>query len=198
MTSAPLQAREAGRREYAIPAGSLTEVLKRFGVDSGLLLSFSTTLTAGQHSPGLHGRYTTAAGLRELFQHTGLEAVPQAGGGYLLRKAPAPVRGETQLAPVTVTAAAAARTPTTEHSGSYTTRALTLGKMELSIRETPQSVTVVTRQQMNDQNLVTIEDVVAQTAGAAKSQRNFGSHTYILRGFQIPDDNYLLSLRGSF
>lgn len=92
---------------------------------------------------------------------------------------------------MTVTASTE-RNPTTEGTGSYTTRVLSLGKMPLSIRETPQSVTVVTRQQMDDQNLVTVEDVIAQTTGTSKSQRNFGSHVYILRGFEIPTQNYLI------
>lgn len=185
-----LHAQEMASRQYTIPAGNLTDALKRFGVESGLLLSFSTELTAGRQSTGLNGSYTTAAGLRELLRQTGLEATPQ-GSGYLLRKAPAPVSGETTLAPVTVTASNT-RSPTTEQTGSYTTRALSIGKMEQSIRETPQSVTVVTRQQMDDQNLVTVEDVIAQTTGTSKSQRNFGAHVYILRGFVIPEDNFLI------
>lgn len=189
--AAALHAQEAASRQYDIPAGSLAEVLTRFGVDSGLLLSFSADLTTGRQSPGLRGRYTTAGGLSELLRATGLEAVPQAAGGYQLRKVPAPARGDAQLAPVTVTASTE-RSPVTEQTGSYTTQALSIGKMELSIRETPQSVTVVTRQQMDDQNLVSVEDVIAQTTGTAKSQRNFGAHVYTLRGFEIPTDNYLV------
>lgn len=185
-----VHAQEAAGRHYDIPAGNLGEALQRFGVASGLLLSFSAELTGARQSPGLHGQYTPAAGLRELLRGSGLEAVPQAGG-YQLRKLPAATGGEAQLAPLTVTASGA-RSPTTEQTGSYTTRALTIGKLEQSIRETPQSVTVVTRQQMDDQNLVTVEEVIAQTTGTAKSQRNFGAHVYTLRGFEIPTDNYLV------
>jgi len=144
-------------RQYAIPAGNLTDTLKRFGSESGLLISFSTELTGGLRSPGVNGSYTPGVALRELLRQTGLEAVPQ-GSGYLLRRIPLPIGGEAQLAPMTVTASTE-RNPTTEGTGSYTTRVLSLGKMPLSIRETPQSVTVVTRQQMDDQNLVTVEDV---------------------------------------
>lgn len=35
-------AQQTDTREYAIPPGSLTETLNRFGAESGLLLSFST------------------------------------------------------------------------------------------------------------------------------------------------------------
>lgn len=185
----PAMAQESSR-QYAIPAGNLTDTLKRFGSESGLLISFSTELTGGLRSPGVNGSYTPGVALRELLRQTGLEAVPQ-GSGYLLRRIPLPIGGEAQLAPMTVTASTE-RNPTTEGTGSYTTRVLSLGKMPLSIRETPQSVTVVTRQQMDDQNLVTVEDVIAQTTGTSKSQRNFGAHVYILRGFEIPTQNYLI------
>lgn len=71
-------------RQYAIPAGNLTDTLKRFGSESGLLISFSTELTGGLRSPGVNGSYMPGVALRELLRQTGLEAVPQ-GGSYLLR-----------------------------------------------------------------------------------------------------------------
>lgn len=187
-------------KTYDIPAGSLESALKRFGREAGILLTFPSEIVDGKSSPGLRGHYTTASALQALLRQTGLEAVPQAGGGYLLRRTPvattftpqpAASGGDVQLAPVKVMAAAV-RSATTEQTGSYTTRLLSIGKMEQSIRETPQSVTVVTRQQMDDQNLVTVEDVIAQTTGTAKSQRNYGAHVYTLRGFEIADNNYLI------
>lgn len=198
----PAQAQESATansgKTYDIPAGSLESALKRFGREAGILLSFPSEIVDGKTSPGLHGHYTTASALQALLRQSGLEALPQANGGYLLRKVPmavtaqpAAASGDTQLAPVKVTASAE-RSATTEQTGSYTTRLLTIGKMEQSIRETPQSVTVITRQQMDDQNLVSVEDVIAQTTGTSKSQRNFGAHVYTLRGFEIADDNYLI------
>ncbi|HRO82295.1 MAG TPA: TonB-dependent siderophore receptor, partial [Alicycliphilus denitrificans] len=177
-------------------AGPLEDALNRFGRDSGLLLSFTQDQVKGLRSPGLQGRHTARSGLDALLQGTGLQAVEQAPGSYVLRAIPrvqqtAPRSGDVTLSEVRVTAEAVS-SPMTEQTGSYTTRVLTIGKMEQSIRETPQSVTVVTRQQMDDQNLTSVEDVVQQTTGAAKSQRNFGAHVYTMRGYVIPATNYLL------
>ena len=50
---------------------------------------------------------------------------------------------------------------TTEGSGSYTTGAMsTAVGLPLSIRETPQSVSVITRQRMDDQGMNDLNDVV--------------------------------------
>lgn len=76
----------------------------------------------------------------------------------------------------------------TEKSGSYATGAATVGsKIPQSLRETPFSVSVVTRQRLDDQNLTTIEDALKQTTGVV-IQRFDGAgnfNTIQSRGFDI-------------
>lgn len=55
---------------------------------------------------------------------------------------------------------------TTENSGSYRAERVTIGKMSRSLREIPNSVTVVTRQQIDDQDLNSVQEVVGATNGA--------------------------------
>ncbi|RMV98333.1 hypothetical protein ALP03_05039, partial [Pseudomonas amygdali pv. tabaci] len=57
---------------------------------------------------------------------------------------------------------------------------------------TPQSVTVMTRQLMNDKNLNGLDEVMAQTPGITFSQRNFGSHVFSSRGFALEDESYTI------
>lgn len=187
-------------RSYQIAAGPLGRALAEVASTAGMALSFDPTLTQGRQSPALAGNYTPREALQRLLDGSGLELVHADSGNWSLRRAapaPAPVpmrggaAGVAMLEEVRVTARAE-RSPVTEQTGSYTSRALSIGKMEQSIRETPQSVTVVTRQQMEDQNLVAVEDVIAQTTGTSKSQRNYGAHVYTMRGYEIPDSNYLL------
>ncbi|THF54893.1 TonB-dependent siderophore receptor [Pseudothauera rhizosphaerae] len=159
---APLHAQEAEGRHYDIPAGGLTEVLKRFGVESGLLLSFSTELTAGLHSPGLQGRYSTASALRELLGRSGLEAVPQAGG-YLLRRAAAPAGGETRLAPVTVTAQTGGESAWGPVEGYAAKRSATGTKTDTPIIETPQSISVVTADYAEAIGATTLKEALSYT-----------------------------------
>lgn len=91
----------------------------------------------------------------------------------------------TTLPAVNVTATQDA---TTEHTGSYAASAVTVGsKIPQSLRETPFSVSVVTRQRLDDQNLTTIEDALKQTTGVT-IQRFDGAgnfNTIQARGFNI-------------
>ena len=76
---------------------------------------------------------------------------------------------------------------TTEGTGSYTTGAMqTATKLPLSMRETPQAVTVITRQRMDDQAMTSVNDVVKATPGLFLSQSSGpGRQTYSSRGFDI-------------
>ncbi|MDN5064520.1 TonB-dependent siderophore receptor [Aliarcobacter butzleri] len=74
----------------------------------------------------------------------------------------------------------------TENTGSYTTGSMkTATKLDLSIRETPQSVVVITKQQMEDFNYTSFEDIINNTAGLNPS--SYGTETVYMtaRGFEI-------------
>ncbi|MCY1397569.1 Ferripyoverdine receptor [compost metagenome] len=80
---------------------------------------------------------------------------------------------------------------TTENTGSYTTGATaTATKLPLSLRETPQSVSVVTRQLMEDQNLTDISDVLMMTPGISSNHRDSERYTFYSRGFEIQNFMY--------
>ncbi|MFA5632145.1 MAG: TonB-dependent receptor [Porticoccaceae bacterium] len=69
---------------YAIPAGDLGTVVNRFASDAGIQLSGGNDLMAGKSSAGLQGNYSVSQGLDILLAGTGLEAVRQANGSYLV------------------------------------------------------------------------------------------------------------------
>lgn len=81
---------------------------------------------------------------------------------------------------------------TTEGSGSYTTGSMsTATKLPLSMRETPQAVTVITRQRMDDQAMTSINDVVRATPGLFLDYSSGpGRQTYSARGFDIDNLMY--------
>lgn len=158
--AAPLQAQTSA---VAIAPGPLSAALSAYAARAGVLLSFDPALTRDLTTQGLTGSYGFEEGLRQLLQGSGLESVRRADGGYTLRRTPA--TDVTALPAVTVTGSRDGDAPS-EGTGSYTTRVATSAtRMDLSLRETPQSVSVVTRQQMDDQNLVTLDDVLRQTPG---------------------------------
>lgn len=169
-------------RTYAIAAGSLDQVLNRFASESGILLSADGTLTAGKRSPGLNGSYGVGEGLTRLLVGTGLQAV-NAGGNYALEKV-TDTSGAVVLGATNVDARGLGAT--TENTGSYTTGSMqTATKLALSMRETPQSVSVITRQQMDDASLTTVQDAISKTPGLTMQKIGPERYTFYARGFQI-------------
>ncbi|WP_129973641.1 MULTISPECIES: TonB-dependent siderophore receptor [unclassified Pseudomonas] len=81
---------------------------------------------------------------------------------------------------------------TTEGSESYTTGTMaTATKLPLTLRETPQAVTVITRQRMDDQAMTSINDVVNATPGLFLDYSNGpGRQAYKARGFNIDNLMY--------
>ncbi|MES2414722.1 MAG: TonB-dependent siderophore receptor [Pseudomonadota bacterium] len=91
------------------------------------------------------------------------------------------------LKEVTVTAEQEA---TTEGSGSYTTHGTTIGKGLRSLRETPQSVTVLTRQRLDDQGIRTLDSALQATTGITVQESSSHERTFFSRGFEIDTIQY--------
>lgn len=74
----------------------------------------------------------------------------------------------------------------TDGSASYTSSAVsTGGKEPLSRRDVPHSVSVVTRQQMNDQNMNTVWDALAFVPGVTVVSNDQAQGQYHARGFAL-------------
>ena len=178
----------SAEQHYRIAAGSLTSVLAAFGSASGTAISFDATLTAGRQSAGLDGRYSVAQGFAILLQGTGLQALPQSNGSYALRPLPK-ADGSLELGATTINSAALGAT--SEGTGVYTVgQSASATRMDLSLRKTPQSVSVVTRQQMDDQGLVNLASVLQQTPGVTVNRENSEGYSYYSRGFEIQAFQY--------
>ncbi|GGJ96718.1 TonB-dependent siderophore receptor [Pseudomonas matsuisoli] len=79
----------------------------------------------------------------------------------------------------------------TEESQSYTPGSIaTATRLVLTPRETPQSISVVTRQQMDDFNLTSIDDVMRHTPGVSIATADSERTTYYSRGFAINNFQY--------
>jgi len=156
---------------FNIPAGPLEGALNRFGKETGILLSFSPETTSGLRSPGLRGTFNVQEGLATVLSGTGVQALPQPNGNILLRRQPVTSTPEMTSATSTLSEVRVVGSRiadgTTEGTGSYTAAgpsSMSAG-LGLTLRETPQSLTVVTRQKLDDFNLNTLTDVIDQTPG---------------------------------
>ena len=181
------QARQApAERTYDIPAGPLDAALARFVTESGVPLGAAQELVQGRRSPGVRGTFGVQAALDALLAGTGLAARQEAGGSYVLRPHSDAGRVAT-LAEVTVLGTS----ETTEGTGAYITGAISAATgLRLSPRDTPQSVTVVTRQRIDDQGLLDVGSILQNTTGIATLQLDSERTTFSARGFAITDFQY--------
>ena len=170
---------------YQINAGSLGTALSLFATAANVTLSFNAEQTQGMTTSGLNGTYGVDEGLARLLAGSGLQAQRQANGAYVL--VPAAKDGSLQLGATSITGQALGEV--SENTGSYTTGSTTTAtKLNLSLKETPQSVSVMTRQRIDDQNLSSIGSVLEQTPGI-NVQSPGSDRLYVFsRGLAI--DNY--------
>ena len=147
-----------------IPAQALDKSLNALAQQTGSRMLFATDIAEGRQAPALHSQMTVEQALQRLVGNSGLQVQKVEGDSYLIGQPGS--EGAVNLGATTIQAQGLGAT--TENSGSYTTGATsTATKLPMTLRETPQSVTVITRQQMTDQGLSTISDVLQQTPGVS-------------------------------
>lgn len=177
----------ADQKQIDIPAGTLDSALTQLSRSIGVNIVFDQQLLAGKASAGLHGRFTPDQALSELLNSSGLGAVKQADGFVLV-----PMKsdsGAIDLAPTDITSNQLGNI--TEGTGSYTPGLIgTATRLVLSPRQTPQSVTVVTRQHMDDFALDNVDDVMRHTPGITVTAYDSDRSNYYARGFSINNFQY--------
>ncbi|MEN0035496.1 MAG: TonB-dependent siderophore receptor [Cellvibrio sp.] len=168
MLAAPVIAQEATApsaevRRYEIPAGSVEQALSNFAKAAGVIVVFPPELVAGRNSPGLSREADTTTALHLLLEGTGLQAVKSETGSYVLKSVPSAGVGVLKAVKVMATTM---DDNTTEGTGSFTTNSTASATgLNLSLRETPQSVTVITRERMDEGGISSLGDAVAQAPG---------------------------------
>lgn len=175
-------ARDSQTRAWNIAPGPLSSALDQFARQAGISLSFDANSVAGKHSAGLTGALDSEQALGQLLQDQGLQAQRQSDNSWLLL----PSVGESGALNLGATTVTGERLgATTEGSGSYTTGAVTIGKGQHSLRETPQSVSVMTRKLMDDQNIHTIDQLLERTPGITTYESPMGGKYFYSRGFKM-------------
>ncbi|CAN5587166.1 TonB-dependent receptor [soil metagenome] len=184
------------RRPYRIAAGTLGDALAGFAAEAGISITMPPALVQGKTTRGLQGSYAVREGFAQLLAGSGLEAAGGTGGAYALRPAatqgtgtPGNEAAGNTLAAVTVTADAE-RSATTEGTRAYTSRAVTIGKTEQALKDIPQSVSVLTRQRMDDQNITSLPDAINSTTGMVAVQGVGPGVAITARGFAIDSWQY--------
>ena len=186
----PQLAQQTGTRAFAIAGGPLPGVLAAYGQAAGLQILYPTDIAQGLSSPGVTGTMAPREALVRLLAGTGLTARFVDADTVTLEKPVSGSDGATMLDTMTVQGVASSDRGRSEGSGSYAAAgpSTSATKLDLTPRETPQSVSVMTRQRMDDQGLNEIRDVLDQTVGVSRMQRGaIGSDgdEVFARGFAV-------------
>ncbi|MNZ20754.1 Ferric-pseudobactin receptor precursor [compost metagenome] len=172
------------QQHYDIPAGSLSSTLNRFAQQAGVALVFQADELAGRSSHGLVGNYTVEDGFATLLDGSGYR-ISHSDSGYVLLPIVDAQSGQTLELGVT-TVAGQGMGESTENTGSYAPGLISVGsKSPTSLRETPQSVSVITRQLIEDQQLTDINEAMKATPGVITQSTTFRIQDFISRGFSI-------------
>ena len=188
-------AQAAADMRFDIAAGSVGAALEQFSAVLGVNISYDPQAAQGQRSPGLHGRYAVDAGLRQLLAGSKLQAVLLGNGSYSLVPT---VDAAVQLSPTSVSGKTveSAAGPV---EGYVATRSSSGSKTDTPIIETPQSISVITRQQMQAQGAQTVTDALRYVPGVKVEAYGLdpkGFDWLYLRGFNgQASSDYLNGLR---
>ena len=188
-------AADAVPRTYDIPAGPLNAVIARFSVESGVYVAADGALTGNKSSPGVQATLAPHDALARLLAGSGLEAVPQGAGRFILRQGAAP---QAAVRPGAAVAAAALPTlPAVSISGMRETalghvdgyvarRSATATKTDSRLIDNPQSVSVVTSDELADRKVETLDEALRYTAGVTPNMKPWAVDEFsMLRGFEL-------------
>lgn len=183
-----------------IPAQDLNSALLLLTQRAGLQIVYDVDKVAGRRSSVVEGRFTAAEALSQMLVGTGLTFRFTGRNRVTLETAPQATDGAVQLGPVRVEGSGGSGAPAaasvnltsdraaTEGTNSYTTfSAHTASRLPLAPRETPQSVSVITRQQIEDRNFTTLEDAMEVATGVSSQAAGQNNVTYTTRGFSMAD-----------
>ena len=176
---APVQAQELS---FNLPAGPLGNTLNAIASQSGQIVSLEPALVQGKQAPAVIGRMSPEQAMNRALSGSQLQLRITGQGNFSVEPA-AQDSGALQLGVTSIVERSL--DPTSEGSGSYTPRTVTIGKGAHTLKETPQSVTVITRKMLDDQNLNTIEQVMEKTPGITVYDSPMGGKYFYSRGFRM-------------
>jgi catecholate siderophore receptor len=184
---APMVADTTVRIRFHLPARPLGDALSEFSRQAGVRIRLDKAAVTGVESQAVTGTFTVAEALRHLLDGTGLAARFTDGETAIV------VRGESgapavyALSPITVIGATG--------RGYAATRTGTATKTDTPLRDTPQSVSVVTQELVADQAMQGMADVVRYVPGITMGQGEGHRDAPTIRGNSSTADFFVNGLR---
>ncbi|MDI6653941.1 TonB-dependent receptor plug domain-containing protein [Gluconobacter japonicus] len=156
----PLHAQTTAAKEFHIPAQSLPAALTQFGRQAGLQVSIPASLVEGKTSHAVNGTMSPSQSLVQILSGTGLTYRVNANVVTLV-----PATANITLGPVRVGGQISKQDPTGPGVGYVATTTMASTKTDTPITEIPNSIYVVTKQIMQDQQPQNVQQALRYTPG---------------------------------
>lgn len=168
---------------YAIVAQPLASALAQFARQNHLQLSFDAALAQGKMAPAVNGELNERQALAQLLSQSGVGWTVTDDRTLLLF--PQPDSGALNLAPSTITANAFVERADGPVDGYRATRSATGTKTDTALRDLPQSIQVVSRQVLDDQQINNLGDALTNVSSVQRGNTHGGSsESFVIRGFK--------------
>ncbi len=163
-----------------LPTGSLANAITQLSLQTRVQILVASELVKGEQVSALNGQFSAETALTELVKNTGLLVKRTGNNALTLVVASNPLAIKKSVIDES--------TEVIEIRGSYTrTEANSATGLNMSLRETPQAITVMTKARMDDQNLHEISEVLEQAVGINYDGSTLGSDGsyFYSRGFAV-------------
>jgi iron complex outermembrane recepter protein len=178
---------------FNIPAQDLSGAVLSFAEKAGIQVFYDAGRLRGLSSPGISGSYTVEGALRLLLAGTNVTYRFTSPTTVTLERASGDSSGVTTLPPIEIAAPRQER-PKGPVDGYVAKRSVTATKTDTPLMETPQSISVITRAQMDAQGAQNLRQALRYAPGVNYIDSNdVRFETVTARGFAL--DTYRDGLR---
>ncbi|MBV4532538.1 TonB-dependent siderophore receptor [Pseudomonas sp. SWRI107] len=176
-------AEQSAVRAYDVPAGPLASTLNQIASQAGIALALDPALASGRTSAPVNGQYNGVGALQAALLGTGLQLQQGSAGSYSL----VAVENNAIALPTTdINASSDSESAWGPVNGYLANRTAVGSKTDTALVEAPRSISVATRQQMDDRSVHSLDDAVRYMPGIVSA--SFGSDTRYdwmrVRGFE--------------
>ncbi|WP_300629478.1 TonB-dependent siderophore receptor [Pseudomonas sp.] len=170
-------------RAYNLPAAPLASTLNQIASQAGLALTLNPSLASGKTSAPVKGQFDAQGALREALRGTGLQLEQSSAGTFTLVATP---DGVVALPETSIIGQGNYESAWGPVEGYLAKRTAAGSKTDTALVEAPRSISVATREQMQDRNVQNLDDAVKYMPGIVSA--SYGSDTRYdwmrVRGFE--------------
>lgn len=198
LASPALHAAEQSQLAYDLPSAPLATTLNQIASQAGIALAIDPALVSGRTAAPVKGQYDALGALQAALRGSGLQLQQSSVGSYSLVATP---EGSLALPETSINAAGEYESAWGASTGYVATRTAAGTKTDTPIVETARSLSVITRQQLDDRQVLNLNDALRYTAGVQSSGYGSDSRADWLRVRGFDPTQFLDGLalpKGSF